>query len=145
VTTRDAFEKALQANRYDIKTRGVYADWLEENGHTDEAHRQRNMATEEWVKTHKQLMCLPNEENRVRLQVAFERWLTKFGMRVECGLTTHLSLGYLDKQTSLAIAVRLGDKSYARIFSDYDPLWDDSFLALVCRQVLMAFLDDEGK
>lgn len=46
---RQAFEQALQANRCDVVTRGVYADWLEEHGYDDEALEQRRMTSPEWV------------------------------------------------------------------------------------------------
>lgn len=39
---REAFQKAIEANRYDQATRLVYADWLEENGFDDEAKEQRD-------------------------------------------------------------------------------------------------------
>ena len=36
------FVKALNKNPYDIATRGVFADWLEERGLDDEASEQRS-------------------------------------------------------------------------------------------------------
>ena len=39
---RNAFEKALLETPLDSLTRGVYADWLEEQGLDDEAQRQRD-------------------------------------------------------------------------------------------------------
>ena len=48
-TQRQAFEEALQKDRYDSVTRLVYADWLEENGLDDEAREQRRMASPEWI------------------------------------------------------------------------------------------------
>jgi uncharacterized protein (TIGR02996 family) len=47
--SREAFEAALAADRYDSTTRLVYADWLEEQGDDDKAAEQRRMATPEWV------------------------------------------------------------------------------------------------
>lgn len=41
------FEEAIAENPYDRATRLVYADWLEEHGHDDEALVQREW-TKEW-------------------------------------------------------------------------------------------------
>ena len=46
---RQAFEKVIKDNPYDMDTRRMYADWLEENGFDDEAAEQRRRATLEWV------------------------------------------------------------------------------------------------
>ncbi len=45
---RAAFEARIAADRYDIVTRLVYADWLEENGHDDEAVEQRRCTSPAW-------------------------------------------------------------------------------------------------
>lgn len=47
--SRDAFERSLKENMFDYQTRLVFADWLEENGHDDEAKEQRRMAGVEWM------------------------------------------------------------------------------------------------
>ncbi len=54
---REGFLKAIasQTGREAIQTRRVYADWLEENGHEDEAQEQRawtarRQASEDWMR-----------------------------------------------------------------------------------------------
>ena len=49
------FIQALDTNRYDQTTRLVFADWLEEMGHDDEALEQRRRATDRWVASDKWL------------------------------------------------------------------------------------------
>lgn len=52
---REAFERAIAADRYDQDTRRVFADWLDENGFDDEAAFQREWTprwqeAEDWLK-----------------------------------------------------------------------------------------------
>jgi uncharacterized protein (TIGR02996 family) len=50
VRERDAFLKALAENEDDHFTRGVYTDWLDENGEHEEAERQRQWpAAKAWL------------------------------------------------------------------------------------------------
>ena len=55
---RKRFEAALKEDRLDRVTRSVYADWLYEHGHDEEATEQRRMATEEWCASVKYMMDL---------------------------------------------------------------------------------------
>jgi uncharacterized protein (TIGR02996 family) len=48
MTKRQAFEAILAGDPYDIETRLVYADWLEENGLDDDSAEERRKATEAW-------------------------------------------------------------------------------------------------
>lgn len=50
---RKAFVDILTKDRFDAKTRLVFADWLEEHGCDDEAAEQRRMASPEWVEAAK--------------------------------------------------------------------------------------------
>lgn len=47
---KEAFLKAITADRYDQTTRWAFADWLEEHGYDDEAQEQR-LWTREWQKS----------------------------------------------------------------------------------------------
>lgn len=55
MSEREAFEKALESNKYDWDTRKVFCDWLEENGFDDEAAEHRLWTpdwqeAEDWIK-----------------------------------------------------------------------------------------------
>jgi len=42
------FLAAIAADKYDVVTRLVFADWLSDNGYDDESAEQRHRATPEW-------------------------------------------------------------------------------------------------
>jgi uncharacterized protein (TIGR02996 family) len=52
MSERKAFQDALAKDPYDWATRQVYADWLEENGHDDEAALQRRSTPDAIRKAH---------------------------------------------------------------------------------------------
>jgi len=57
---REAFLRALDANEDDVTARLVYADWLEEQGETEEAERQRAWpAAKEWLRK----LCEEEDDN----------------------------------------------------------------------------------
>lgn len=58
---RQGFEKLIKEDPYDIHTRLIFADWLEENNFPDEAAEQRRKGTKGWVKADKWMHDFANK------------------------------------------------------------------------------------
>ncbi len=62
--SKQAFLEALEKDRYDITTRLVFADYLDEHDEPEEATEQRRLATPQWCEA--------------------DRWLREYAARQNC-------------------------------------------------------------
>jgi len=103
---KKAFEDALLADRYDGDTRKVFADWLEENGHDDEAVLQRS-----WT---------PQKQQA-------EDWLIDYAL--ECGLTYPELVKAANNYLDAGKIYCLSDDTPDIVFTGADEFWERFSLA----------------